>query len=100
MHLTLNLADIQPLIEQAVKGSLDLHWSEIKSLLATAGSSRLRTVPEAAEFLQVCERTVRNFAERGELIATRIGGNVRFAQSDLENFVNANKTTAQPAATT
>ncbi len=91
MQLSIDAADLQPIIDRAVKTALDQFGSEIKSLLATAGTNRLKTVPEAAEYLQVCERTVRNYIDRGDLIATRIGGNVRFAQSDLDAFVEANK---------
>lgn len=95
MQLSIDAADLQPIIERAVSAALDKYTSEIKSLM-TAGSNRLKTVPEAAEYLQVCQRTVRNYADQGELIATRIGGNVRFAQSDLDAFVAASKTSCQP----
>lgn len=93
MHLTLSPDDLQPIIDRAVKAALDQYTSEIKSLVSTAGTSRLKTVPEAAEYLQVCERTVRNYADRGELVASRFGGNIRFAQSDLDAFVAAAKAT-------
>ncbi len=91
MQLSIDAADLHPIIDRAVKAALDQYTSEIKSLVSTTGTSRLKTVPEAAEYLQVCERTVRNYADRGELVASRFGGNVRFSQSDLDAFVAATK---------
>lgn len=95
MQLSIDAADLQPIIDRAIKAALDQYTGEIKSLM-TASSNRLKTVPEAAEYLQVCQRTVRNYADQGELIATRIGGNVRFAQADLDAFIAASKTSGQP----
>lgn len=51
----------------------------------------LYTMPEVAEILKVTLQTVRNFIERGELVATRLGGAVRIAESDLKAFIEKGK---------
>jgi excisionase family DNA binding protein len=45
------------------------------------------TIPEVAECLNVSTRTVRRWIKRGELIAHRLGGLVRIADSDLRAFL-------------
>jgi excisionase family DNA binding protein len=59
-----------------------------------ASASRFRregikffTIPEVAECLNVSTRTVRRWIKRGELIAHRLGGVVRIAESDLRAFL-------------
>jgi excisionase family DNA binding protein len=50
----------------------------------------LLTVPEVAEWLKVNPQTVRNWIDRGELPAVRVGARrVRIKKSDLENFMAA-----------
>lgn len=51
----------------------------------------LLTIPQAAEVLQVSERTVRRWIDRGELIAHRIGRQWRISQMDLETFIRARR---------
>ncbi|UCD49798.1 MAG: helix-turn-helix domain-containing protein [Phycisphaerales bacterium] len=46
-------------------------------------------VREAARLLSVCERTVFNMVERGELTPVRIGRAVRFAVDDLGAWVTS-----------
>lgn len=49
---------------------------------------RYLTVGEIAELLKVNQMTVRNWIDRGELIAVRPGGRrVRVRQSDLDRFL-------------
>ena len=45
------------------------------------------TMPEVAECLNVSTRTVRRWIKCGELIAHRLGGVVRIAESDLRAFL-------------
>lgn len=45
------------------------------------------TIGAVAEMLDVSVRTVRRWSVRGELIAHQIGGVVRIAEADLENFL-------------
>ena len=48
---------------------------------------RLLTIPQVAELLQVCPKTIRRWIERGELVAHRLGRQWRIAQNDLETFL-------------
>jgi excisionase family DNA binding protein len=45
------------------------------------------TIAEVAERLHVSARTVRRWIEAGDLVAHRIGGIVRVAESDLRAFL-------------
>ncbi len=46
------------------------------------------TPEEVAEYLRVSERTVYNWAQRGEIPAGKIGTTWRFKRSDIEEWVN------------
>ena len=48
---------------------------------------RLFTIPQTADYLQVCEKTIRRWIEGGELIAHRIGRQWRISEADLKTFV-------------
>ena len=48
---------------------------------------RFFTIAEVAERLRVATRTVRRWIKAGDLIAHRIGGVVRIAESDLRAFL-------------
>jgi len=45
------------------------------------------TIAEIAERLHVSARTVRRWAEAGDLVVHRVGGVVRIAESDLRGFL-------------
>jgi excisionase family DNA binding protein len=45
------------------------------------------TITEVAEDLNVSDRTVRRWIEDGKLVAHRIGGVVRIAETDLRAFL-------------
>lgn len=49
-------------------------------------SGRLLTLREAAEFLRLSPRTVREYLRRGELQGRVIGGRWRFRREDLNAF--------------
>jgi excisionase family DNA binding protein len=49
-------------------------------------ADRLLTLREAAEFLRLHPRTVREYLRRGELDARLIGGQWRFRRKDLDAF--------------
>ena len=51
-----------------------------------ADQEGLLTTQQAAEYFQVCERTVARMAARGELAAVRIGRCLRFRREDLDRF--------------
>lgn len=52
---------------------------------------KLYTMPEVAKILKVALQTVRNFIERGDLMATKLGGAVRITESDLKAFIEKGK---------
>ena len=47
----------------------------------------LLTIPQAAEVLQVSERSVRRWIDRGDLVPHRFGRQWRISQADLEAFI-------------
>ncbi|MDR2080122.1 MAG: PTS sugar transporter subunit IIA [Treponema sp.] len=60
------------------------------------------TIDEVAKYLRVSERTVYDWAQRGEIPSGKIGTVWRFKKSDIENWVNdrlsSNKTAGPPAS--
>ena len=50
-------------------------------------TSRFHSVSEIAEILDVSQRTVRRWIDQGELIAHRLGRNVRVSETDLRAFL-------------
>jgi len=50
------------------------------------------TVPEIAEMLQMDQRTVRSFIQKGDLTAVKIGAEYRILEDDFIEFINRNKT--------
>ena len=51
----------------------------------------LLTTRQAAEALQVCEKTVFNLTRSGQLRAVKIGSAVRYAVADIEAFIQSAK---------
>jgi excisionase family DNA binding protein len=47
---------------------------------------KLLTLHEAAEFLRLSPRTVRDYVQRGEIEGRIIGGRWRFRRADLDAF--------------
>jgi excisionase family DNA binding protein len=55
------------------------------------------TVAEVAETLKLNQQTVRNWIDRGELPAARLGQRrIRVRESDLQAFIDAGSRTAEP----
>lgn len=55
--------------------------------------AELWTVNQAAEYLQVTDRTVRNFISRGQLSARRVGTRaIRVPRLEVEKFAGVNVT--------
>ena len=62
---------------------------------ATLTRTRYITIGDAAEYLSVTERTVRNYIARGELTGYRIGTRaIRIDQRELENLLTPIPTVA------
>jgi len=49
------------------------------------------TIPEVAERLGVCTRTVRRWISAGDLVVHRVGHVVRIAEGDLRAFLAAHR---------
>jgi len=49
------------------------------------------TIPEVAERLGVCTRTVRRWISAGDLVVHRVGHVVRIAEGDLRAFLTAHR---------
>ncbi len=47
----------------------------------------LMTIPDVAEQLQVSEKTIRRWLTRGDLIAHRIGRQLRISEPDFQAFI-------------
>lgn len=54
--------------------------------LNTIVEGRLYTIKEAAEFLRLSTRTVRDYVKRGEIRGKIIGKQWRFRRADLDAF--------------
>ena len=61
------------------------------------GFRKLFSVDEAATYLSVAPKTVRNWAGAGRLPRVKLGRSLRFLQEDLDRFVEASRT-PQPKA--
>jgi len=48
----------------------------------------LMTTDEVARYLRLHPRTVTNMAERGELLASKVGRHWRFRKSDVDAYVD------------
>ena len=51
------------------------------------------TIEEVAKYLRVSDRTVYDWAQKGEIPAGKIGTVWRFKKSEVENWVNARLST-------
>jgi excisionase family DNA binding protein len=61
----------------------------VKSAMASSAASRsgpLHTVRQTAEYLGVCDRTVRRLIAVGDLLSHRIGRSVRVSEADLRAY--------------
>ena len=53
------------------------------------------TIEEVAKYLRVSERTVYDWAQKGEIPAGKIGTVWRFKKSEIENWVNEKLSSSQ-----
>lgn len=49
------------------------------------------TVAQTAQYLQVCEKTVRRLISRNELIASKIGNSWRIQKKDIDSYLKENR---------
>lgn len=51
----------------------------------------LFTVSQTAQYLQVCDKTVRRLISKNELIASKIGNSWRIKKKDIDNYLKENR---------
>ena len=59
----------------------------------------IMTIEEVAEYLRVSERTVYDWAQKGDLPGGKLGTTWRFKRSDVENWVNSRISQQTPSKT-
>ena len=60
-------------------------------------TEELFTVLQAAEYLQVCEKTVRRLINSKTLAASKVGKSWRIKKSDIDNYLSANSNLSKGA---
>lgn len=58
---------------------------------ATTGSTRLHTITDVADHLQVSSKTVRRWIDAGDLVAHRFGRQLRISEADLQTFIRSRR---------
>lgn len=53
-------------------------------------SDVIMTVAQAADYLKVCEKTVRRLISKQELIASKVGNSWRIQKTDINKYLNEN----------
>lgn len=53
--------------------------------------SEILTIPQAVEYLQVCDKTIRRLILNKKLSASKIGGSWRIKKSDIDDYLNETK---------
>lgn len=51
----------------------------------------IMTISQAANYLQVCEKTIRRLIDRKELTASKVGNTWRIKKEDIEKYLQDNK---------
>ena len=54
-------------------------------------STDIFTVSQTAQYLQVCEKTVRRLISKNELVASKIGNSWRIQKQDIDNYLKKNR---------
>lgn len=54
-------------------------------------SNDILTVAQAADYLQVCDKTVRRLIAKNELIASKIGKSWRIQKKDIDDYLVENR---------
>lgn len=54
-------------------------------------SNDILTVAQAADYLQVCDKTVRRLIAKNELIASKIGKSWRIQKKDIDEYLVENR---------
>ena len=51
-------------------------------------SDTILTIAQAAEYLKVCDKTVRRLISKKELIASKVGSSWRIQKEDIEKYLD------------
>lgn len=54
-------------------------------------NSDVLTVSQTAEYLQVCDKTVRRLISKGDLLASKVGNSWRIQKSDVDFYLKRNR---------
>lgn len=54
-------------------------------------STDIFTVSQTAQYLQVCDKTVRRLISKNELVASKIGNSWRIQKQDIDNYLKKNR---------
>ncbi len=54
-------------------------------------STDIFTVSQTAQYLQVCDKTVRRLISKNELVASKIGNSWRIQKQDIDNYLKKNQ---------
>lgn len=54
-------------------------------------SNHILTVAQAAQYLQVCDKTVRRLISKNELVASKIGSSWRIQKEDIDRYLKENR---------
>lgn len=54
-------------------------------------NSGVLTVSQTAEYLQVCDKTVRRLISKGDLLASKVGNSWRIQKSDVDLYLKKNR---------
>lgn len=100
MQLSLSPDDLRPLVADVVRESLR-QLADIRTpSAADSPESLLVDVPTAARLLSLCEKSVWNLTNQGDLPAVRVGRRVLYDPADLKAWIARTKTVSRPAAAT
>ncbi|MFG6394664.1 MAG: helix-turn-helix domain-containing protein [Lachnospiraceae bacterium] len=53
-------------------------------------NSDVLTVSQTAEYLQICDKTVRRLISKGDLLASKVGNSWRIKKSDVDFYLKKN----------
>jgi hypothetical protein len=87
VKLTLDEADLRPLIEQIVAATL----AESRSADARFGHKLAYTEPEAAALLSIRPHVLRDARLRGEIVGCRVGKRILYERDELSRFLQRQK---------
>ena len=54
-------------------------------------NSDVLTVSQTAEYLQVCDKTIRRLISKGDILASKVGNSWRIQKSDVDFYLKKNR---------